>query len=285
MTPRRLGGSPAFPSARGFTLLELMVALAIFAVVAALAYGGLSQVLAGGQRAEQRLDELAALQRALTLLERDLLQAAPRGIRDEYGDPQPPFKGDGTVMELTRAGAPNSTGRPLSTLRRIAWRVDGERLLRLTWSVLDRAPDSAPLEAEVLTGVTRWQLRYRGDDGEWQAQWPTEQTPVATPAADGLSGDGMAPGGKDAANRPAPPADAPFPPNGKAPPPGKGPGTLGGAPAGGSFGASDAAGEAQPGGGDGTEQEEGPPPLPAAVEVTLEREGWGEIVRLIPLPR
>jgi general secretion pathway protein J len=70
----------------GFTLLELLVALAIFAVLATMAYAALNSVLTARKQVEAKSARLSALQTALMIMERDVEQAVPRGIRDEFGD-------------------------------------------------------------------------------------------------------------------------------------------------------------------------------------------------------
>jgi len=74
--------------ARGFTLLELLVALAVFAIMSIAAYSGLRNVLFTRAAVEEQTRRLAAVQLAVFRLEQDIEQTVPRGIRDEYGEPQ-----------------------------------------------------------------------------------------------------------------------------------------------------------------------------------------------------
>ncbi|MFP4682439.1 MAG: type II secretion system protein J, partial [Ectothiorhodospira sp.] len=100
---------------RGFTLLELVVTLALFALVSLMAYGGLRSVLETRQLTDAAAHRLARLQMTVTLLGRDLEQLARRPVRDAYGDPVPPLR-HGALrepprLELIRAGAPGGEGR------------------------------------------------------------------------------------------------------------------------------------------------------------------------------
>lgn len=161
--------------ARGFTLLELLVALAVFSLVSVMAYSGLRAVLDADQQTGQRAERLRHLQAAVGMLERDLLQATTRGIRDQYGEMQPPLSGvevGAHLLELTRAGWTNPTGSTRSGLQRIAYGLRGEQLVRLAWLVLDRAQDSVPYEAALLDGVRDMRLRYLDAQREWQPNWP-----------------------------------------------------------------------------------------------------------------
>ena len=70
---------------QGFTLLELLVALAVFAVLSTMAYGGLRSVLQTQRQTEEAAIKLHKIQQAIFYLEKDLLQVVARPIRDEFG--------------------------------------------------------------------------------------------------------------------------------------------------------------------------------------------------------
>ena len=170
---------------QGFTLLEMLVALAIFALVSVMAYGGLASVLNQQFVTEGIAGELAQLQKTYMVMQRDFEQIMPRPVRDEFGDTMAPLLG-GTQLQITRGGWSNPAGHPRSSLRRIGYRLDEQELVRYAWSVLDRAQSSEPLEQPLLDGVTEMRLRYLDEGKEWGESWPPE---AATTAGDeaGLS--------------------------------------------------------------------------------------------------
>ena len=155
----------------GFTLLELLVALAIFGLLAAMSYGGLQAVLQQQSYTEQAADRLSALQKTYLIMQRDIEQIVPRTVRDEFGDAQQPLVG-GDALQLTRGGWRNPAGRQRSTLQRVGYAYDDEQLVRYSWSVLDRAQDSEPLEQPLIDDVERMGLRYLDGNDEWREQWP-----------------------------------------------------------------------------------------------------------------
>lgn len=168
--------------ARGFTLLELLVALAIFAVLSVLAYGGLRNVLDTRTQVETDAAHLTALQTAFTLIEHDVEQVLARGIRDNYGDMRPALTGGGdSLLELTHAGWRNPALRARSQLQRVAYQLQDGRLLRLTWPVLDRAPNSRAEQAELLGGVTAVEVLFYDQNLTPQRAWPLPDTANATP--------------------------------------------------------------------------------------------------------
>jgi len=158
---------------QGFTLVELMVSLMIFGIIAA---GGVS-LLAFSVRAQAsaqaRLDGMAEVRRLASALTGDLAQAVPRISRAANGDYVPAFQGtagagDAPFLTLVRSGWSNSGNAPRSSLQKVAYRLNGDAIERAAYP----APDgSEPQPAAVLiTGVGKVSLRYRIDN-DWQADW------------------------------------------------------------------------------------------------------------------
>lgn len=165
---------PAGRAARGFTLLELMVALSVFALMSAMAYGGLSSMIEAKRQVDANLDHSQAMQQAIFRLQSDLEQLADRGIRDGFGDHRPALAGEADIgLSFTRHGWRNPLGEPRAHLQRVRYRLDEEnRLIRNHWRVLDRAQDSAPVETVLLEDVERLEWRYLDADRQWQDRWP-----------------------------------------------------------------------------------------------------------------
>lgn len=161
---------------RGFSLLEMVVAIAVFAVIATVGYASLSRVLDAQAHLELADERLRALQTAFTLLGQDLRYSGLRSVRNEFGDTEPAFfaqpfdpPAPGERLRLTASRiAPDLGG--LAKPQRVAWRlVDGD-LYRLTWDVLDRARDSEPRGRLVAHGVAEFEVRFLTLDTEGAVQ-------------------------------------------------------------------------------------------------------------------
>lgn len=163
------------PAAGGFSLVEMLVAVAVFALASALAYGGLRTLVQAQTHARETKTELGRLQFAMGLFERDLTSAARRSIRDGYGAWKPALEGSSQRLELTRHGLANALSLPRAELERVAWLKRDEQWLRLRWPVLDRAPGTTAQEDALLDGIERMQLEFLDGQGRWQRQWPPEQ--------------------------------------------------------------------------------------------------------------
>jgi general secretion pathway protein J len=169
----------------GFTLLELLVAMAVFSTLAAVAYAGLGAVSDQQRTLTARADAFARVQRTLRLVERDVRFANNRGIRDALGSPQPAFLGGGQHdgIEFTRSLQYDDQGPGLV---RVAYRFSGGALVRERWPVLDRMPQHEPQAMVMFESVARVQWRLL-DEGQWRNTWPVGQTrqdeAVSLPAA------------------------------------------------------------------------------------------------------
>lgn len=163
--------------ARGFSLFELLVAIAVFAALAAVAYGGLANVARTRAQLAERQDRFADVVRTLSDLERDFTQAISRPVRGRHGERLPALLGGAERVELTRLGFANPRAEARSNLQRVAYARHDGALQRERWAVLDRVPRSAPRERVLLDGVTALHLRYLGADGGWRDRWPPRESP------------------------------------------------------------------------------------------------------------
>jgi len=172
------------PGDGGFTLIELLVAIAVFAVLAGITYGTLSSALDAREQTDERSSRRAEIMQAVTILDRDLLQMIGRPIRDEYDQIAPALRIErppAARIELTRAGLPNPRGEKRSSLQRVAYSLDGDRLVRRSWTVLDRTPQSYPREEILLSQVRT--LLFEAMQSGWSTTWPPD-TRASDPAAD-----------------------------------------------------------------------------------------------------
>ncbi|MGI9318528.1 MAG: type II secretion system minor pseudopilin GspJ [bacterium] len=172
---------------RGFTFIEVMVSVGVFAVIAMICYATLSQYLKVREGLEINYRELQLMQRTLTLLERDLRYMVNRPVRSEYGDNEVAFIGDigsvdGELFRIT-VSAPDIEVPGNTRLQRIAWRLVDGALYRDSWQVLDRVQDSEPRSRLVLRGVSRIDILHYQWTDSLGAQQLFELEPGALPYA------------------------------------------------------------------------------------------------------
>jgi len=160
---------------RGVTLLELLVALAIFALIGVAAYTALFSVLDAREATERQSERLAAVQYAVGALVADLEQVVDRPVRSIQAAQRLPVvsqPGAGPVLAVTRGGWFNPAGLPRSTLVRAQWSLDGDRLVRSWRGRPDALAGVEPERRVLLERVDGIELRFQDDTGEWRDRWP-----------------------------------------------------------------------------------------------------------------
>lgn len=149
----------------GFTLLEVLIALAITAFIAAIAYSSLSTALQAVESTRATARRSYEVSRAWMIISRDLRQFAARPVRDEFGQLEPAMVGGNAArfpLSFTRSGWHNPNNIARSNLQRVSYRVEDGALWRDAFPVLDRAPDTVPQQLRLLEGVEVLELVFLG---------------------------------------------------------------------------------------------------------------------------
>jgi general secretion pathway protein J len=177
----------------GFTLIEMLIAIAIFGIMAGFGYRVLDTVLVTRDRVGEEYRRWRDVARVVGALERDLEAIRLRPVRDAADRVAPPLVGierparaGEAAIAFTREGDRDEWGN-LSAPRRTGYRLSNATLERLTWQGLDAAPRSEPSAVAMLSGVKALQVRYRNAAGQWLPAWPgqTAPPPAAEPRAPG----------------------------------------------------------------------------------------------------
>lgn len=156
---------------RGFTLVEVLVAVFIFALLMMAAYGSVNALLRTRDGLAEQNGRLRELQFAIGLVERDLRAALARPVREGYGAREPALVGGRDAIAFTRAGLANPMAQERARIERVGYAWRDQTLSRVAFAVLDRTPASAPLARDLLGKVRRIGFRYF-DGQQWREQWP-----------------------------------------------------------------------------------------------------------------
>ncbi len=180
--------------AAGFTLLEVLVAVGIFALFSAMAYGSLLRILDTRDRLETERDFWRTLSLSLLQVEDDLSQARPRTVRGADGLARPAFLGrpvDSRALgepslEFTRGGQIVLGDGACSDLQRVGYQLRDGTLSRLVWPALDQPVVSEPRAAPLLDHVEELRVRFYVHPTGWLDSWPASTQTGAPIANDQL---------------------------------------------------------------------------------------------------
>lgn len=167
---------------RGFTLIELIVAIAVLAVMGTAAYAGWFNVTRIADSSERSLAQYDGLERTFFWLQEDLEQIVNRDLVDELGGRRKSLEvsqGGEFLIEVTRGGWTNPAllqMPPRSDLQRVAYVIDDQsRLMRRYWYHVDRTDTGEFEERRVLENVNSLTFRFFDRaSGDWQNTWPPE---------------------------------------------------------------------------------------------------------------
>lgn len=177
---------------RGFTLLELLAAMAVLAILGALAFRGLNSVLDAEARLQAESRRWGDVSLLFSQLSEDLTMAVERTARDGAGRPSAALRlraaadesatADDAQLVLTRLGIGEGAAAQ-SAPRRVGYRLSEGTLQYLVWPAPDSAPGISPEAHEVLEGVADLKLQALDHDGRWVDAWPDTRSPAALPRA------------------------------------------------------------------------------------------------------
>jgi general secretion pathway protein J len=159
---------------RGFTLVEALLALAIFGVIAVLAYRATASLSEGESRLSAEAQRWRALETLFTRIEADFRQAIPRSAR--VGASREPawfgtaFDGQSALV-FTRAGS-EFAQEPGPAGQRLGYRMRDGTLEIAYWVTLDHADAAQPTVYPLVTGIAGFELEYMTRSGAWRTRWP-----------------------------------------------------------------------------------------------------------------
>jgi general secretion pathway protein J len=175
----------------GFTLIEILVAMAIFALIAVGSVTMLTAVSAQNDLSDERMQALQTMQRAMLIIERDFLQMVPRKTRIEgevsdilifAGEFE--FESESAGIGFVRSGwhNPQLTLRR-STLQSVAYRTQNKELQRLYSTYVDNVIGFEPKVRVLLEGIESVSFEYLDKFDKKTFEWidakPVEQLPIA----------------------------------------------------------------------------------------------------------
>jgi general secretion pathway protein J len=178
---------------RGFTLIEILVAMAIFSIIGLASTGVLNSVINSDQLSSERFAKLEELQRAMLTIERDILQIVPRALRVNgeaiglvISGGEDVLNSDADGLGFVRAGWHNPQMLlPRSTLQAIGYRVQEQQLQRLYGNYVDNVIGYEPKVKILLSDIEDFRVSFLTeveqleDPEEWEENYANANLPIA----------------------------------------------------------------------------------------------------------
>ena len=173
---------------RGFTLIEVLVAMAILAVVIMATHQILDSTTKAKEASDEKIAELNGLQTAFRLMDQDFSQMTQRTVRNEAGDAQEQYLLAGRyILEsqydgiaFVRDGWVNPINLlPRSELQAVGYRVLNDNLERVYRVYVDQLDNMEPRVQVVLKGIEELKFEFLDANNEWQEQWQIKALPKA----------------------------------------------------------------------------------------------------------
>jgi len=163
--------------ARGFTLIELVCALAIFALMAGFAYRSLTALLESRAALERESQKWRDLALFIGRVERDLASvvnrrgfAASGALLAPVSSSLDTARGASEGLAMLRAGMSLAQGTGAAP-QRVGYRLAGNKVELLGWPAPDSAPRSVPQATAILSGVRKLEFTFLAPSGEWRPGW------------------------------------------------------------------------------------------------------------------
>ena len=170
---------------RGFTLIEIIIALAVFAIITSFTSYILAQSFATDKRLKAQFHRSHQFELALVLLRRETAQIINRPVRGNEQSLLPAFIAHADGVEFTRSGDINpNAATQRSTLKRVAYLCYGNQLIRRTWTLLD-SPDRRQFHSQILLDhLNACHFTYRDAKHQAHNEWvmrPRDRTKQLSP--------------------------------------------------------------------------------------------------------
>lgn len=166
----------------GFTLIELLVAMFLLAILGTAGFQMLFQITGARESIEAQSARLSELQRTFYWLAEDVTQVVDRPVRSaldaELAPLQFNIQGE-NLFEFTRAGWANpaaDVSPTRSNLQRVAYALEGDKLIRQYWFHLDSMNEEPTRRRQLLSGVDALSYRFLDTSGDWKESWPPADT-------------------------------------------------------------------------------------------------------------
>ena len=166
---------------KGFTLIELMVAIMIFAIISVISYRAIASLVTTKEVVTSAEDKWGGIAKTINQISTNYNKAIPLAYRDENGILMPAVMGTNKLngnfdsqLEFTIAGLIGDEQYGTVSPRRIGFRFLNGTLYLVTWPFLNRAPNTKPQVEVLLKNIDTFTVNFWYPDRQWRDSWPLD---------------------------------------------------------------------------------------------------------------
>jgi general secretion pathway protein J len=166
---------------RGFTLIEIIIAIIIYSIIATISYRIVTSLIITKQVTDEEQNKWSNLSLLMSHLSNDWNKSIPLSVRDQYGNLLPPLQGKDKLVGMSDAQLeftvngylPNNLFyNTVIPPKRIGYRFYNGAIYLITWPMLNRVQQTRPEITLMMDGIKSFNLEYMYPDQTWKPVWP-----------------------------------------------------------------------------------------------------------------
>ena len=170
----------------GFTLIEIIIAIVIYSIIATICYRIVTSLILTKQITDEEQNKWSNLSLLMSHLSNDWNKSIPLSVRDQYGNLLPPLQGKDKLLSFSDAQLEFTVNGYLpSTLfystvippKRIGYRFYNGAVYLITWPMLNRVQQTRPEITMLMDGIKEFKIDYLYNDQSWKPVWPALASP------------------------------------------------------------------------------------------------------------
>ena len=160
---------------KGFTLIEVLISLAILSIIAIVSTNFLQSSIDLRNQSKSKVDDIKVFNLGVSTIRRDLMSTVNLPMRDNFGNQLPNFIGSNTDKKITFLGFINRIDSSRSSISRIEYLFDDTKFIRRVYFTADPYDYDDHIDSVIFDNIDDVEISFLSDN-RWFTEWPAGQT-------------------------------------------------------------------------------------------------------------
>ena len=160
---------------KGFTLIEVLISLAILSIIAIVSTNFLQSSIDLRNQSKSKVDDIKVFNLGVSTIRRDLMSTVNLPMRDNFGNQLPNFIGSNTDKKITFLGFINRIDSLRSSISRIEYLFDDTKFIRRIYFTADPYDYDDHIDSVIFDNIDDVEISFLSDN-RWFTEWPAGQT-------------------------------------------------------------------------------------------------------------